>query len=713
MPKLSIKVKIAVIMIALCGVAFFAAYLLTYVNLRRLGRYTLSTYEKLGRSALDESSKSLVVHSIEELKSLSSGQSAIINVQLKRISDELAVLANLSARCLAPDSTDFKSVKDFVSDKKPANIYDYSIIEDFGVLKRQSSFSPADRKLATLHPLLKFIFGNHENLDQIYVSLSSGSTVSFPWRKTPHGYNPHTRPWYTAAIKADGKAVWVGPYVSASFNQLVITCSKAIKNEYGKIVAVAALDMDVEKLTNEFLKRQLSRESTAFIIDSEGNILARKGMESSGLNWQQEYKKENLFNTNIKALKKVAVKMIGGESGIHNINLPGEPSLYIAYSPIPEAEWSFAVVIRTATLMEAAQKTDLMIKQNVLDHSNYIRKFLHRNSIDYLILAIAAVCGILASSMILSHKITSPIMLLKQKAQDIGKGNFKSKIHLKTGDELERLDNTFDNMTREIQTYMRDIAASVSEREKMEQEMMVAADIQQAMLPEDIDENDRFTLKSFMKPAKEVGGDFYNFFMVDKDHLFFCIGDVSGKGMAASMFMAQATTLVGHEGRTGKTPDKMLHSLNIALSKKNDTCMFATVFCGILDLNTGVVTFSNAGHTPPIFLKRGTARLLQLNNGIAVGPYPVPAQTFKQEKVKLDPGDSLLLYTDGITEANNPEGSFLGLEGLLRIFSNRTTKHLKPIMRLLNGLDNFCQQEVQTDDITMVAITYIGKEKHS
>ncbi|MCP3965002.1 MAG: SpoIIE family protein phosphatase [Lentisphaerae bacterium] len=713
MLRLSIKFKIIIIMAALCSIAFLAAAMLTFVNLKRLGIYTTESYERLGDSALGESRDALVTHSLEEIKSLASGQSMIINVQLKRIADELAVVANLSGRYLCGEMRPIESIEHFIADKKPDDIYKYSIIEKMGALQKASEFTTQTQRLAMMHPLLKFIFGNHKNLDQIYVGTTDGCTVSYPWRKTPPGYNPLSRDWYTGAIEGKGKVVWVGPYVSASFNQLVITCTKAIKNSRGKIIAVAALDMDVKSLTDEFLKRQLSKHSTAFIIDRQGSILARKGMKSQGLSWQQDYKKENLFHTELKALKAVAKKMIKGESGAEKIDLPGEPDLYISYSPIPITQWSFAVVIKASVLMEAAKKTDLTIQKNVFDHGNYIRSFMKRNSLDYLILAVAVICGIMISSMMLSSRITSPIMLLKQKAMDIGDGNFSSKIHLKTGDELESLDRTFDTMAHDIKSYMKNIAESVSEREKMEQELMVAADIQQAMLPEDIKEHKCFNLKTYMKPAKDVGGDFYNFFLTDDDHLFFCIGDVSGKGMAASMFMAQTTTLAGHEGRTGMSPNKMLHNLNIALSKKNETCMFATVFCGILNLETGIITFSNAGHTPPIILHNDNASILPLNSGIAVGPYPVPAHTFKKEQQKLYPGDVLLLYTDGITESNDPQGKLLGIDGLLRILSDKKTKNLKPVIRLLNGLDNFCKQEIQADDITMVAITYLGKGEQS
>lgn len=251
---------------------------------------------------------------------------------------------------------------------------------------------------------------------------------------------------------------------------------------------------------------------------------------------------------------------------------------------------------------------------------------------------------------------------------------------------------------------------TVAAKERIESELQIAHDIQVSMLPRTFPpfpERNEFDLYAYLVPAKEVGGDFYDFFFVDEDHLCFCIGDVAGKGVPASLYMAVTRTLIKSKTSKGLTPDTVLARVNEDLSI-DSTSMFVTIFCGILDVTNGDMFYANGGHNPPLLLRTGgECDFLNTNNDIAVGVIPDAAYSLHQ--MKLGSGDMLLLYTDGITEAINPgEEQYSGdrLRNALSRYGN--TDVVSILSRIAEDVNRFVDSAPQFDDLTMLLMKYLG-----
>ncbi|OPY77308.1 MAG: Phosphoserine phosphatase RsbU [Syntrophorhabdus sp. PtaU1.Bin153] len=253
-----------------------------------------------------------------------------------------------------------------------------------------------------------------------------------------------------------------------------------------------------------------------------------------------------------------------------------------------------------------------------------------------------------------------------------------------------------------------------SARNMIRGELKAAHEIQMGILPKifpPFPDRPEFDLYAMIEPAREVGGDFYDFFFMDKEHLCFVIGDVSGKGVPASLFMAVAKTLIKTRALTGVSPDQILGAVNDELSQDNPSAMFATVFCGVLNICTGDVFYANGGHNPPyIVTLDGRVTALATDPGPMVGA--LDGITYRCDRTRLGPGDSIFLYTDGVSEAMDKSESFFTTsrleEGLIGLAG-------KPVRETIGGIVervvSFCDGAEQSDDITLLMLRYYGRSE--
>jgi sigma-B regulation protein RsbU (phosphoserine phosphatase) len=244
----------------------------------------------------------------------------------------------------------------------------------------------------------------------------------------------------------------------------------------------------------------------------------------------------------------------------------------------------------------------------------------------------------------------------------------------------------------------------------IDKEIDVAKNIQSSIIPHTFNpfpNNTNFELLGTMLPARKIGGDFFDFFPLPDGHLGFCIADVSGKGIPAALFMTMSRGLIRSLGQKTTSPCECLKQLNELLSLENASCMFVTAFYGILNINTGVITYSNAGHNPPyIIYSDGTYKQIGRGEGIALG-VTVEMSLYSEHTLQLKKNDIFLLYTDGVTEAMNVQKELFNEERLEKII---TTFYNKPLSSLIDGVvtavDKFSKNVEQTDDITLLAIKY-------
>lgn len=247
-------------------------------------------------------------------------------------------------------------------------------------------------------------------------------------------------------------------------------------------------------------------------------------------------------------------------------------------------------------------------------------------------------------------------------------------------------------------------------RERIQGELNLATDIQAGLLPRifpAFPHRQDFDIYASMDPAKEVGGDFYDFFFIDDDHLCFLVADVSDKGVPAALYMMVAKTLLKSEGQRLGDPAGILSSVNNTLSADNDSCMFTTVLCAILNTRNGEVRIANAGHNPPLLVDAQGVRYQHLKTGLVLGP--MTGMTYENERIVLKPGDTLFFYTDGVTEAHNSEGSLYGDQRLLAALEQCPRQNPSEMIHCIRAeVARHAHGAPQSDDVTMLAITYRG-----
>ena len=313
----------------------------------------------------------------------------------------------------------------------------------------------------------------------------------------------------------------------------------------------------------------------------------------------------------------------------------------------------------------------------------------------------------------MKRSIVAPISLLNKSVDSYEHGNLVlADSLLKKDDEVRHLSLSFGSMVRRIEDYNREIARVTAEKERIGAELSVATRIQADMLPNTLPAFPNRTdcdLCAVMKPAKEVGGDFYDFFMTDKDHVALIMADVSGKGIPAALFMVITKTLIKNRAQMGGSPAEILRDVNEQICEGNEEELFVTVWLAILDLKTGKGLAANAGHEhPAVSRKNGPFELVIYRHSPGLGI--MPGLNFKEHEVYLNPGDRIFVYTDGVTEANNPSHELFGNDRLIAALNKDSSSGLRDLLHTVKAsIDAFAEEEPQFDDITMLVFEYKGE----
>lgn len=284
-----------------------------------------------------------------------------------------------------------------------------------------------------------------------------------------------------------------------------------------------------------------------------------------------------------------------------------------------------------------------------------------------------------------------------------------SLLEIRTGDEIENLSCSIRQMEQEINTYIANLTQVTAERERIGAELDVARNIQASMLPcifPPFPQREEFSIFASMDPAKEVGGDFYDFFLVDDDHLALVMADVSGKGVPAAMFMVIAKTLLKNAAQTGASPRAVLEKVNDQLCENNDAEMFVTVWLGILEISTGKLVCANAGHEfPAIRRAGGEFELFRDKHGFVLAG--MEHARYREYELTLCGGDTLFVYTDGVPEATDSQNRLYGTDRMLAALNRQKEAGCQELIRGLRAdIDGFVGDSPQFDDITMLALEF-------
>jgi len=305
----------------------------------------------------------------------------------------------------------------------------------------------------------------------------------------------------------------------------------------------------------------------------------------------------------------------------------------------------------------------------------------------------------------LHRYVMKPINKLTDIAQKISNGE-EVKIKIEKPEEFAQLASTFDKMTG-------DIKSITKEREKINSELSIAKSIQASSLPNifpPFPEKSEFDIYASMEPAKEVGGDFYDFYFIDDDNIMFLIADVSGKGVPAALFMMTVKTLINNLSQIGYTPKELIKTVNKKISETNKEGLFVTMLAGIVNIQNGKLTLVNCGHNPPLIKRNnGDYEYLNLNSNIVLGAFE--NAEFETYETELKYGDTIFTYTDGVTEAINDNNEMYGENRLLDCLNNAKDKDIKSISDYIKSdIKDYANLTPQFDDITMLIFKYMKSD---
>lgn len=479
-----------------------------------------------------------------------------------------------------------------------------------------------------------------------------------------------------------GEPCWSEPYYDdGGAEYQIATYSYPLKDENGKVYAILTADISLEWISHLMESVKPYPNSNVMVISRAGSFLS-SGKDSGTMN---ETIFSTLFYTSSKDrnLEELAYAISRGETG---------SMTYTKGSRV-----SFAVFAPLSNGWKACISCDY-------------KEVLSKTSKLHFILLIIGLFGLLVLFLLSYYTIrslTRPLTDFTQSVLSVANGNFDAELpQIKNEDEIRRLRDSFEYMQKSIKDYIGELQTTTAAKQRMESELSIASQIQMAMLPTNFPHNEKVGLHAFVKPAKEVGGDLYDFFIEDDRYLYFTVGDVSGKGIPASLFMAITRAAFRFIAKMGLPMNEVVSKMNNALSESNDTGMFVTLFVGRIDLSTGDFTYCNAGHNPIVIVSPdGTAGFLKARPNLAAGL--IEDFPYVGEESRIEKGSRIVLYTDGVTEAERADKEQYGEDRLIEWchgINVRFENTEGASADLLSHIREFTAGNEQNDDITIMVI---------
>jgi sigma-B regulation protein RsbU (phosphoserine phosphatase) len=516
----------------------------------------------------------------------------------------------------------------------------------------------------------------------------NGTDIYTKQLNTPE-YDYLHQEWYTKPL-AEGKGTWSEPYIDEGGGEVgMITYSQPIINSKGEIYAIQTADIALHWLSElmceldsttkqNMFKDSESFPSYSFIVSHKGTIVAYP------YNAELSYKTLYEFLEDHDGLED-ANEILSSNNGYTTVVQNNTGTMYVLfYSSIEHTGWTLVTIMPLKVILKPV--------------GSIIGIFGILMLIGLIIVAVICRSAI--------RRVTMPITQFADSADEIASGNLSVQLPtIKTKDEMLRLHNSFATMQKSLIQQIEETRSANEEKGRIESELNIARDIQMSMLPKTFppfpDRND-IEIYGKQKPAKEVGGDLYDFYIRD-EKLFFCIGDVSGKGVPASLVMAVTRTLFRTISFKEALPERIMFGINNAMAGNNESNMFVTLFLGVLDLPTGRLRYSNAGHNAPMLIGQ-TIGLLPCAANVPLG-----VQTdwkYSQQETTIDLNTCIFLYTDGLTEAENAANEQFMEERMIEVAKGMSHEPQQMIEQMFNAVHQFVGNAEQSDDLTMLAIQY-------
>ena len=492
-------------------------------------------------------------------------------------------------------------------------------------------------------------------------------------------YEYHYMDWYQIP-KLLKKPCWSEPYFDeGGADVLMTTYSIPLYDAQGKIFAVFTADISLEWFAEKINEIKAYPHSHNRMIGRGGTFLVHERKEAI-LN--ESFFAKPLLEGDAEMME-VGHRMVDGERGYVSFDRNDE-EYYLFYAPVKSTGWSVSVSCLYSDVFAS------------------VYGLLNKVVVIFLLGLLLLTCFCYYTV----RRLSRPLERFAGSADEIAKGNFNAILPvIKSEDEMKTLHDSFESMQHSLVNYIDELKRTTASKERIESELRIARDIQMGMVPKLFLDRDDLELSAKLIPAKEVGGDLYDFF-IDGDRFIFIVGDVSGKGVPASLVMAVTCCLFRTVAAHFDTPAAIMTALNDTLAENNDSNMFCTAFLGILNLKTGVMQYCNAGHNAPVLMrKEGQAAYMEVLPNLPLGLFE--GFPYEGQECVLNKGESLFLYTDGVTEAENVAKELYSDERLVDFLSGCNSDMPTEIVdKVYLDIERHVAGADQSDDITMMCVNY-------
>ena len=509
--------------------------------------------------------------------------------------------------------------------------------------------------------------------------------------------------WYEAA-KELNQVGFVQPSRDKQGRGLVIRFIKPIRDSQNNFRGYMIVGMKNSELEKVAMDIDLGEAGAFTVMFSDEVVFARSNLGDQELSPDDTYKDFFPFKEEDEA------NMLAGKSDLVQLT-NGDYAVFCPLKNFMEGAY-MALYLPRVMVEGVAESAKVDILQSSAETAEVMDEHVMRAI--YFVLALFILLALVVSvvSLFISGRISKPILQLTNDVKIIADGKLDHRSQVKTNDEIGVLANDFNSMTEAVNRYIADITSITAEKQRISTELELATEIQLSMLPEltqDFTSRPEFCLYAMTDPAKEVGGDFYDFFMVDPTHLAIVMADVSGKGVPAALFMAIGKSLIKDHTKPDVELNRVFESVNNLLCESNKKGLFITAFEAVIDLESGEVNFVNAGHEQPFIGPRGgefTPRKIRPGFVLA-GMEDIH---YKVGQLQLEDGDRLFQYTDGVTEATSASEELYGMDRLEEILTKNTDSTPEELVRAVKrDVDAFTGSAPQFDDITMLCVEFHKK----
>ncbi len=512
------------------------------------------------------------------------------------------------------------------------------------------------------------------------------------------------RPWYTGAVEA-GELWFSGIEADTYTDNIGVECAAPVYKD-GKVIGVVGADLFLNSMS-DYVNSTSDQGGYICVINSSGNVIfAPEGNGVFDVRLFDEA--SDIRQSDNKELAEFVSAVLNEQQSLTEITV-GSKVYYMTGSPMPTIGWAVVSFIeKDITEQPTQQMMNEYDRINQEASSKFDEGTSHSKNTTLVMIGVILVLGT-AAALAVAGRVVKPLERMTQRMSELSDNDLLFEIEdtYRTGDEVEMLAEAFAALSKKTTDYINQITVITAEKERIGTELELATKIQADMLPNifpAFPERPEFDIHASMTPAKEVGGDFYDFFLIDDDHLAMVMADVSGKGVPAALFMMMSKILVGNYAMMGGAPSKVLEQVNTQICKNNDEEMFVTVWLGVLEISTGRVTAANAGHEYPIIRKPGGKfELFKDKHGFVIGG--MDGMTFKEYEFTLEKGGTLFLYTDGVAEATDTNNELFGTDRMLETLNKDPDASPKELLKnMKQAVDEFVGEAPQFDDLTMLGL---------